>query len=201
MNIMLIFIKGLIKNMGFIMEEKEYITREIEPLCLDRMKTGLITAIIGARQVGKTTMLMKLKEIVSAKGIVPEERIFYYSLDDPILRAELNKDFRFIEKEIEKLTGESLLKLKNPIFLIIDEAQKSPVIFDWLKIIYDTYSKEIKIIISGSSALEVKGKSTESLSGRITFLKLHPLILRELVCQLTNVTLPDPLWRSLPQKK
>ncbi|MBU2567292.1 MAG: hypothetical protein KJ967_00770 [Elusimicrobia bacterium] len=57
---------------------KQYISREIETTCLNRLKTGMITAILGARQVGKTTLLMKLKETVAEQGIVSKERIFSF---------------------------------------------------------------------------------------------------------------------------
>jgi len=180
---------------------EHYISREIETICLNRLKTGLITAVIGARQVGKTTLLMKLKEIISSKGNVSKEKIFYYSLDDPIMRSELNTDFRFLEKQIENSLGKPLKKIKVPILLIIDEAQKSPAIFDWLKIIYDQHFEKINIIISGSSTLGIMKKSTESLAGRITFLKLFPFTLRELIEELIETTLPEPLWNNVPQKK
>lgn len=180
---------------------ERYITREIEPICSSRLKTGLITAIVGTRQVGKTTLLMKLKENASDCGILSKERTFYYSLDDPLLRSELDRDFRAIEKEIERSIGEPLIKIKEPILLIIDEAQKSTKIFDWLKIIYDQYPKKIKIIISGSSSLGIRKKSTESLAGRITFLKMYPLTIRELIKELIETDLPESLWNNLPQKR
>lgn len=180
---------------------ENYISREIEVNCLTRLKTELITGLIGARQVGKTTLLMKLKEIIPREGIASEKRTFYYSFDDPMLRSELKTDFRFLEKEIEKSLGEPLLKIKEPIVLIIDEAQKFPDIFDWLKIIYDQHLKKIKIVVSGSSSLGIRKKSTESLAGRITFLKLFPFTLRELIRELTGSALPGPLWNNILQKK
>ncbi|PKM99661.1 MAG: hypothetical protein CVU78_05065 [Elusimicrobia bacterium HGW-Elusimicrobia-2] len=178
-----------------------YIPRQIEDTCLRRIKSGLITAILGARQVGKTTLLIKLGEIAAARGIVSKERIFYYSLDDPMLRAEIKKDFRFLEKELEKSLGEQISKIKKPILLIIDEAQKSPDIFEWIKIIYDCHRKNIKILISGSSSLGIRKKSAESLAGRITFLKLFPFTLREIITESTGINLPPPLWREFPRKK
>lgn len=177
---------------------KGYVSREIETHCLKRLRTGMITAIVGARQVGKTTLLMKIKELVAEEGIVSKDRIFYYSLDDPLLRAELKRDFRFFEKEIENTLGEPISKIKGLILLIIDEAQKSSHIFDWLKIIYDKYREKIRIIVSGSSSLGIKRKSTESLAGRITFLKLFPFTLRELIRENTGVILPEPLWNNIP---
>jgi len=180
---------------------ENYISREIQSTCIARLKTNLITAIIGARQVGKTTLIMKLKEIISESGIVCKERIFYYSFDDPMLRAELSLDFKFIEKEIERTLGRSITKLKKPILLIIDEAQKLPEIFDWIKMIYDNSNNNLKIILSGSSSPGIKKKSTESLAGRISFLKLYPFTIRELIQNLTNTSLPKPLWNCLPKKR
>ena len=181
---------------------RHYISREIQAHCLKRLETGLITAISGARQVGKTTLLMNIGEVVAQRGIVSKERVYYYSLDDPLLRAELKTDFRFFEKEIEKSLGEQISKIKKPILLMIDEAQKSPDIFDWLKIIYDNYHEKVKIIISGSSSLGIRKKSTESLAGRITFLKMFPLTIRELIQDATGVSLPkESLWCNIPKKR
>jgi predicted AAA+ superfamily ATPase len=179
----------------------KYITREIEEVCLERIKSGLITAIIGARQVGKTTLLMRIRDVISKSNVISEKRIFYFSLDDPIIRSELNKNFNYIEKEIDKLLGEPLSRVKEPVLLIIDEVQKSPVIFDWLKIVYDQYPKVIKIVVSGSSSLEIKKKSSESLGGRLTFLRLYPFTLREIIIEETGVTLPNPLWNNFSQSK
>jgi predicted AAA+ superfamily ATPase len=189
------FVKVLIKIMEY------YITREIEANCINRLKANLVTAIVGARQVGKTTLIMRLREVVSASGLIPQERIFYYSFDDPLLRAEVSSDIKFIEKETERALGEPISGLKAPILLIIDEAQKLHKIFDWVKIVYDNYCDKIKIILSGSSTLCIKKKSAESLAGRITFLKLYPFTIRELIQNLTNISLPEPLWNCLPRER
>lgn len=176
-----------------------YIPRDIEKNLLSRLNSGLITAVTGARRVGKSTLLMKIKETISAAGAVSDERSFYFTIDDPMLRAEINNNFKFLETEIEKSTGE-IFPGEKKLLLIIDEAQKAPVVFDWLKIIYDNYKDKIKIIISGSSSPAIKKSSVETLAGRITFLKLHPFTLREMISHELKIKLPDPLWRSLPSK-
>lgn len=174
----------------------KYIPREIEEKILKRLDSDLITALIGARQVGKTTLLMRIKEIVTSKGIISEQRSFYFTFDDPILRTEISSNFKFLESEIEKSTGETFPG-KTPVFIIIDEVQKAPQIFDWLKIIYDKYRDKVKIIISGSSSPAIKKGSVESLAGRITYLKLSPFSLGEIISEEIKVKLPNPLWTLL----
>lgn len=175
----------------------EYIKRELEEEVLKRLRSNLITAIIGPRQVGKTTLLMKIKEYVLSKGVVPEDVAFYFTFDESLLRMEISNNFKFLETEIEKSIGEAFPGKKG-LLLIIDEVQKAPQIFDWLKIIYDNYKDRIKIILSGSSSPAIKKGSVETLAGRITFLKMYPFTLREMISDEMKIELPDPLWKSLP---
>lgn len=175
----------------------EYIKRELEEEVLKRLRSNLITAVIGPRQVGKTTLLMRIKEYIASKGVISENASFYFTFDEPLLRTEISNNFKFLETEIEKSTGEAFPG-KKELLLIIDEVQKAPQIFDWLKIIYDKYKNRIKIIISGSSSLAIKKGSVESLAGRITFLKMYPFSLREMINDEIKIELPEPLWKSLP---
>ena len=113
---------------------EKYIIREADTICRERLSHELIIGIVGARQVGKTTLLLKLKELLSGQGIFQEKRIIYFSLDDLETRTGLKNDFRFLEKEVQKITGEPLNKVLEPVLLIIDEVQKSDEIFNWLKL-------------------------------------------------------------------
>ncbi|MDQ7822554.1 MAG: ATP-binding protein [Candidatus Eremiobacteraeota bacterium] len=160
------------------------------------METGLITAVIGARQVGKTTMLLKLQELIAAKGPVAGAMIFYFTFDDPLLRAELYRDAKHLEREIERRTGMPFPGDK-PVLIIIDEVQKVPLIFDWLKLVYDRHCENLRLVLSGSSSPELRLGSAESLAGRITFLRLFPLSLREIIKSAWGLALPPPLWDIL----
>ncbi|MCD6219917.1 AAA family ATPase, partial [Candidatus Calescamantes bacterium] len=56
----------------------KYVNREIESGVLKRMDAGFIVAILGARQVGKTTLLNRIREILLSQGI-PPSHIFFFS--------------------------------------------------------------------------------------------------------------------------
>jgi len=63
--------------------------------------------------------------------------------------------------------------------LLLDEIQKLENWEEKLKRVYDTYSKNIKIIISGSESLFIKKRSRETLAGRIFEFKIEPLSFKE----------------------
>lgn len=152
----------------------KYFRREIEEKVEKWLDHGYIVAIVGARQVGKTTLLKKIEE---------EEKnpCFYYLLDDPLLRQKINSDFYFLQKDIEARLGVSLEKFTGKICLLIDEAQKAPSIFEYLKILVDTHKEKVKIVISGSSSLEIQKKGAESLAGRLQYAYLFPLSIGEIL--------------------
>jgi predicted AAA+ superfamily ATPase len=69
--------------------------------------------------------------------------------------------------------------LKERFYLFIDEAQKLPSIFESIKILYDKYQRHLKIIISGSSSLELLDKTAETLAGRVQILRIYPFSMSE----------------------
>ena len=131
------------------------------------MNAGFMVAILGARQVGKTTLLNRVEELLIAREVSPSH-IFFFSFDDPILRSRVSSNFYFIKNQIEDSLGKELRKQKSPIFLFFDEAQKVPTLFELLKIFYDIYKDKIRIIISGSASLEIQKKVVETLAGRVS---------------------------------
>jgi len=116
--------------------------------------------IIGARGVGKTTMILQyIKENLDSK------KALYVSADD-IYFGE-NKLFDLAE-DFYKNAGE---------YLFIDEIHKYP---DWsreLKNIYDSFP-DLKIVFTGSSILDIL-KGSADLSRRAVIYKLHGLSFRE----------------------
>jgi len=171
------------------MEEIDgYIPRQQEEKVQYWLKQGYITAILGARQTGKTTLIKKLRSQVKQKS-------FYYLLDDAMLRGQIQNDFYYLQKDIETKLHTTIGKIQEEIYVFIDEAQKAPEIFELLKIWHDEIGNRIKIIISGSSSLEIQKKSAESLAGRVQYIYLSPLTLGELLpfkLQLPTVrVIPD----------
>lgn len=152
--------------------------RGIWPKLVASLEKEEITILLGPRQVGKTTLINQLQLYLREKGVLPE-RIFSFSFDEISLRTELKRNSLFLQQKIERLLGKSLAEIDEEIYLFLDEAQKAPQVFDWLKIIYDQKIK-VKIFLTGSSSLRIRDKTAETLSGRAAYLYLSPLTLSEI---------------------
>ncbi len=137
------------------------------------LKSPLITIIIGPRQSGKTTTIIRFLEDV------PQNRKFYLNLDSLFDRDRVTVKENYLQDRIEETLGHTLDRLKEQFFLFIDEAQKLPAIFENLKILYDLYSPHLKIIISGSSSLELLDRTSETLAGRVQILRIYPFTMSE----------------------
>jgi predicted AAA+ superfamily ATPase len=133
---------------------KRDIIEEIRPWLFD----DHILVIIGPRQAGKTSLLHLLSELLLKEGKVTEERIYYFDLEDINLLSFFNASS---PAEIAAQFGKSTKK----IFLFIDEIQYLKNPSNFLKIVHDHFP-HLKLIVSGSSTLEIKKKFKESLAGR-----------------------------------
>ena len=117
---------------------------------LDQCFKSKVIILIGARQVGKTTLLKKLHKEMNVPSIW------------------LNADEADILQEIaQATTSTQLLQLfgKDNKLVIIDEAQQIPNIGKKLKLFYDNYP-EIQVIATGYSAFELQNETNEPLTGR-----------------------------------
>ena len=116
-----------------------------------------VIGITGPRQSGKSTL---------AKMTFPEKR--YLSFDDKTIR------------ELAAANPMDFL-MAFPNGAIIDEAQKVPEIFDAVKYHVDQGSfTPGKFILTGSNQFNLKQNMTDSLAGRVAFLKLLPFSIGEL---------------------
>lgn len=144
---------------------------------LERQK---ITALVGARQTGKTTLLKQLQEHLKQKlGSLFENNHYFCDFDSLAFRQELARDERLLEKIIINKTGITLDQLNHPFYLFIDEVQKYPPVLEILKKLHDHYSKQIKIVITGSSALQIREQGAETLAGRIEYHYIFPFTFSE----------------------
>lgn len=129
---------------------------------LDRQQSKIIV-IYGARQVGKTTLV---------------ENVLADNRDQKILR--INGD-RIGNNTF--ISSRDLQKLESLVFgydiLFIDEAQRIPEIGINLKILYDNI-KNLKIIVTGSSSLDLASSIKEPITGRKKQYTLHPISFLEL---------------------
>ena len=124
---------------------------------------GKVILLLGARQVGKTTLL---KEVIKQTG---ETSVWLNADEADILQAFANA-----------VTSTQLLQLvgKNSKLVVIDEAQQIPDIGKKLKLIYDTYPK-IQLIATGSSSFELQNNMAEPLTGRKKTFYLFPISYKE----------------------
>lgn len=118
-----------------------------------------IIVIFGARQVGKTTL---------AKEVMLRYPKSVY----------LNGDFTDDRAKLAEATRAMVEQFRENDLLVIDEAQRIADIGIKLKSIFDTLP-ELKILVTGSSALEISNTVSEPLTGRFIAHTMYPLSLGE----------------------
>ena len=139
---------------------------------LSEYRTKIIV-IYGARQVGKTTLVEDI-----LKDNYSDKKILFVDGDTYKYNEILSS------RDLEKLT----LLVKGIDILFIDEAQKIENIGINLKILYDRF-KDLKIIVTGSSSLDLANKIKEPLTGRTYTYHLYPISSLELSNIHTNYEL------------
>lgn len=117
---------------------------------------GLV--IYGPRQVGKTTLVNDIIEELGLKTLVlnGDQRGFWWEA--------------LTSRELSKIT--MLVSGYDAVF--IDEAQRIPEIGLSIKILLDNFP-QLKVIITGSSSLDLASKISEPLTGRVYSYKLFPI--------------------------
>lgn len=128
-----------------------------------------ISLLVGARQSGKTTILLLLKEYLEKRG----DKCIYLNLD-------IEADKKHFESQESLLNKISLEVGANRAFIFLDEIQRKENAGLFLKGLYDM-SLPYKFIISGSGSVELKEKIHESLAGRKRLFELTTLSFEEFV--------------------
>ncbi len=137
------------------------IERLLRSTILSRWDSGKVLVILGARQVGKTTLIQSICE---SKG-----DFLYLTGDDIPTRLQL--------ENIGLAQLRQIIQQHPTIF--IDEAQQIPNIGIIAKLIHDQM-KEVRIIVSGSSSLELLSSINEPLTGRKWEYHLYPISFTEI---------------------
>ena len=136
--------------------------RDLQSLILDQCFKQKAIILLGARQVGKTTLLKKIIQ-------EHEDRVLYLNCDEPQTVAALaNRNL----KELQLIIGANK-------FVVIDEAQKVDNIGLTLKIIVDNMP-DIQVIATGSSAFELRNRLNEPLTGRKIEYQMFPISTNEI---------------------
>ncbi len=138
------------------------INRILEHKISGKIYKGKAIILLGARQVGKTTLLEKIfsknKDVLWLTGDSPDVQALFESPSADRLR----------------------LYFGNKKIIIVDEAQLIPETGLRLKLITD-YIKEVQLIATGSSSFELSNNLNEPLTGRKWEYKMYPLSFKELV--------------------
>jgi predicted AAA+ superfamily ATPase len=115
---------------------------------LDSVRQFRITALLGPRQCGKTTLA---REFAAS----PEA---YFDLEDPVDLARLEAP----RQTLGALTG----------LVVIDEVQRRPDLFPLLRVLADRRGTPARFLILGSASLDLMSGVSESLAGRVGFVDL-----------------------------
>ena len=132
------------------------------------LRRSPVVALLGARQVGKTT----LARLHARRQRRP---VAFFDLEDPVDVARL---------------AEPMLALRGlQGLVIIDEVQRRPELFPVLRVLVDRERPRLRFLLLGSASPELLRQSSESLAGRIAYLRLGGFSLDEV-----GAGRPDRLW-------
>ncbi|MEW5816597.1 MAG: ATP-binding protein [Spirochaetota bacterium] len=118
-----------------------------------------VTAILGPRQCGKSTLAKKI--------ILSKRNTLYLDLE---LTSDLNKLH----------DAEAFFRMNKEKLICLDEIQRMPEIFPLLRSIVDINKRNGQFLLLGSAAPDLLRQTSETLAGRISFLELTPFLLSEL---------------------
>lgn len=132
------------------------------------LKRFPVVAILGARQIGKTTLAGEIAPAIS-------NSVTRFDLENPTDLSRLVDPML----ALQGLTG----------LVVLDEVQRRPELFPVLRVLADRKPSRARFLVLGSAAPDLLRQSSESLAGRIAYYDLPGLSLREV--GMENV---DRLW-------
>jgi len=135
------------------MKIKRYLLSQFQ----NSLQEGKVLVLYGPRQVGKTTLVKDLLQLLPLRSK-------FINADELVYREVLASQS---SQKLGELLGDAEI-------LVIDEAQRVPEIGLNLKILVDTFP-HAKIIATGSASFELASKISEPLTGRKLTFTLHPV--------------------------
>jgi len=117
-----------------------------------------VVAILGARQVGKTTLAASIAPTLS-------DRISRFDLENP--------------SDLARLADPMLALQELKGLVVLDEVQRRPELFPVLRVLADRKPVRTRFLVLGSAAPDLLRQSSESLAGRIAYYELPGLAVRE----------------------
>lgn len=147
----------------------DYVKRDMLGELESHLEKDEVSLIVGARQVGKTTLMKKLKSRLEDEG----ENTLYLNMD-----IEEHRDF--FESQQALVNRVELEFGQENGYVFLDEIQRKKNSGLFLKGLYDR-DLPYKFVVSGSGSLELKEDVHESLAGRKRLFELSPISFREFV--------------------
>lgn len=132
------------------------------PKIEDKIESGKVLVIYGARQVGKSSLVKHYLDSLNTK-------FSFFNGEDVNVQAIFSS---MNLKLLQEAIGEAKL-------IVLDEAQVIPNVGVSLKLLVDT-KPDLKIIVTGSSSFELSGQVGEPLVGRMNIITLYPFWEKEL---------------------
>ncbi len=114
----------------------------------ERLKANPVVALLGPRQVGKTTLARQIQR----------SDVHYLDLEDPTIANRLAEP----KTALEPLTG----------LVILDEIQRMPELFPLLRVLADRRPLPARFLILGSASPGLMRGVSESLAGRVSFVDI-----------------------------
>lgn len=140
------------------------------PYYLDRLHLALgrspITALLGPRQCGKTTL---------ARQFADDQHATFFDMESMVDQRRLQNP----ELVLGALRG----------LVVIDEIQEQPALFQALRVLVDRPENQARFLILGSASPTIIKAASESLAGRLEFIELNGFDLSE-----TGTENWEPLW-------
>lgn len=150
--------------------------RRLLVLATEELQHTPAVALLGPRQVGKTTMALKVAKTVSS---------LYLDLESERDRSKLAQPELYLADHLDKL-------------VIIDEVHRAPGLFPVLRGLIDQARRDGRraglYLLLGSASLDLLKQSGESLAGRIAYLDLNPLDILEVQAAGRPGASLDTLW-------
>jgi predicted AAA+ superfamily ATPase len=140
----------------------DLLKRKLQQIIENRMFNGKAIILVGARQVGKSTLF---RQILSGR-----QDMLTLNCDDAEVREMLTNVKR---GELQRIVG-------NHRIIMVDEAQRVQGIGLAMKLITDNMP-DVQLLITGSSSLMLQGSLNEPLTGRKFEYHLYPFSTQELI--------------------
>ncbi len=138
--------------------------------------TDDIIVVHGARQVGKTSILMYIKSELESRS----EKVIYIDLEDSryvkILDLGVDEFLAYLREE--GYNPDRFRQEGRKLYVMIDEVQYLENPSSFIKLLAD-HHRYLKVIVSGSSSFEMKSKFKDSLVGRTVNFEIYPLSFKE----------------------